>query len=57
MRPKEELDNTDNRAVYRRRWKQLRAKCSYCPWHKAENIGRWPKHGVRKRNKTRRRGR
>lgn len=55
MRPKDELDNTDNPSVYRRRYKQLQAKCSYCPWHRKENAIRRAKHGVRKQTKIRRR--
>ena len=51
MRRKVELDSTNLSSVYRRRYKQLQAKCSYCPWHKKENAGRKPRHGVRKRNK------
>ena len=46
MRPKQELDITSNSTVYRRRWKQLRASCSYCKWHRVENASRHPKHPV-----------
>lgn len=49
MKPKEELGTTDNSTIWRRRRKQLLAKCSFCPWHKNENASRRPKHGVRKR--------
>ena len=53
-RPKDELDTTPNRTVYRRLFKRLRAKCAWCPWHRHENEGRRPKHGTRKRNKVKR---
>lgn len=53
-RPKEELDATENRTVYRRRYKQLRAKCSYCKWHRNENATEHARRGHRKRNKIRR---
>jgi hypothetical protein len=54
MRPKEEMGTTGNSTVHRRRYKQLRAKCSYCPWHRKENEGRRPRHGARKRRMIRR---
>ena len=54
MRPKDELDNKPNRTVYRRLYKRLKAKCSFCQWHRHENKGRTPKHGTRKQNKVKR---
>ena len=54
MRPKQELDTTDSRTVYRRRYKQLRASCTFCCWHHNENAPRKAKHGTRKQNKVRR---
>lgn len=48
MHAKEELETTTNKTVYRRRYKELYAGCSYCKWHKNENASRKPKHGVRK---------
>lgn len=51
-RPKDELDTTSSRTVYRRLYKRLKAKCARCPWHRHENEGRKPKHGTRKRNKV-----
>ena len=54
MRPKEELDSTENPTVYRRLYKQLRANCAWCAWHKVENANRLPRHGHRKQNKIRR---
>jgi len=51
-RPKDELDTTSSRTVYRRLYKRFKAKCARCPWHRHENEGRRPKHGTRKRNKV-----
>ena len=51
-RPKDELDTTSSRTVYRRLYKRLKAKCARCPWHRHENEGRRPKYGTRKRNKV-----
>ncbi len=52
MKAKVELETTTNKTVYKRRYKELNAGCSRCPWHKCENVGRRPKHGVRKPKKT-----
>lgn len=58
-RKKEELDQTTNSTVYRRRYKQvitrMKGGCSFCPWHRWENAGRPAKRGHRKLNKIRRR--
>lgn len=54
MRPKEELDSTENGTVRRRRYKQLQASCPFCRWHQTENAPRKAKRGTRKLNKTRR---
>ena len=54
MRPKQELDSTENCTVYRRRYKQLRASCTFCRWHQKDNASRRAKRGTRKPNKTRR---
>jgi len=43
MRPKDEMDTTGNRRVYRVRYRdvicRMAGKCSYCPWHGRENRG------------------
>lgn len=54
MKPKEELASTANSTVYRRRYKQFKASCTYCRWHQNENAPRKAKHGTRKWNKIRR---
>ena len=51
MRPKEEEDTTTNSSVYRKRYKELHAGCSYCKWHRGENATHTDRR--RKRNKTR----
>ena len=56
MKAKVELETTTNKTVYKRRYKELNASCSYCPWHKNENEGHRPKHGVRKPKRKGRRG-
>lgn len=55
MRPKQELDTTDSRTVYRRRYKQLRAFCTFCSWLQNENVPRKGKRDTRKPNETWRR--
>jgi hypothetical protein len=54
MRPKQELDLTENPTVYQRLYKRLRANCAWCKWHRIENATSQPRHGHRKLNKTRR---
>ena len=54
-RPKEELDTTDNRAVYDKRLKELRARCSYCHWHRGCNRRRPPKHNPKPKKTEHRR--
>jgi hypothetical protein len=54
MRPKQEMDSAESSTVYRRRYKQLRASCTFCRWHQNENALRKAKRGTRKLNKTRR---
>ena len=48
------LTKTPSPAVWRKRWKQLVAKCSRCPWHQIENASRKSRHGHTKQNKRRR---
>ena len=48
MRAKEELESTTNKKVYRRRYKELNASCSFCKWHKNENAGHIAPHGHKK---------
>ena len=56
IRPKEDLDTTDNPAVYDKRLKELKARCSYCHWHRGCNRRRPPKHTPKpKKNDHRRR--
>lgn len=56
---KMEMDETTNRTVYRRRYKEVvTAKwhgCTRCPFHRWENGQRKAKRGHRKLNKRRRR--
>lgn len=56
---KQELKETTNSTVYRRRYKEVvTAKwhgCTHCKWHRIENSQRKAKRGHRKLNKQRRR--
>lgn len=53
MTPKEEQDNTTNRYVYNRRYKQLNAGCSYCKWHRVENASACKTYGKQKKKRIR----
>lgn len=57
-RKKKEMDETTNSTVYRRRYKQvitrIQGGCSFCPWHRWENVYKRAKRGHRKLNKIRR---
>ena len=58
MGMKKEMNETDNRTVYRRCYKwvvtEKIGRCSFCQWHRGENASRKPKFGHRKLNKIRR---
>ena len=60
MGMKKEMEETDNRTVYARYYKEVvqnkAGRCSFCRWHRGENASRMPKHGHRKLNKVRRIG-
>jgi len=53
-----EMDETENRTVYRRCYKEVvtskNGGCSFCRWHRNENAPRKPWHGHRKLNKVNR---
>lgn len=44
IRPKEELDTTDNSAIYDMRLKEIKAGCSFCGWHRGHNRKRRPNY-------------
>jgi len=56
---KEEMNETDNRTVYSRCYKEVvtnkAGRCPFCGWHRNENASRKPKHGHRKLNMVGRR--
>jgi hypothetical protein len=41
MKPKEEMESTSNRSVYKKTYKKVvtnkNKDCSICPWHESEN--------------------
>lgn len=46
-RPKLEHETTTNSSVWRKRHKELHACCSYCRWHKGENMRNYRRFGNR----------